>query len=115
MRAIYFSDKELACRCGCGLMPQNELIVKLDTLRTLYGGPLVTTSVARCEAYNKKIGGAPQSPHPLGLAVDIACNDSLERYRLVERFFIAGFKRMEWGTPTWLHFDLAEGHRIFLP
>lgn len=115
MRATYFKDVELACKCGCGYMPQAELVAKLDSLRLLVGEPIVVTSVARCEKHNRAIGGSPKSAHVRGLAADIRCVDSFKRYKLVELFFTVGFRRMEWGTPTWLHFDLVDDPKIFLP
>jgi zinc D-Ala-D-Ala carboxypeptidase len=43
----------------------------LEPLRTALGEPIHITSGYRCEKVNKKIGGAKNSQHVLGQAVDI--------------------------------------------
>lgn len=43
----------------------------LDPLREAWGGPLKITSMYRCPALNKAIGGATNSAHKYALAADI--------------------------------------------
>lgn len=71
MLSANFSRKELDCNCGCGMIPQQSTIDSLQALRQLWGKPLKITSAARCKTYNAKIGGAPNSQHVLGKAVDV--------------------------------------------
>lgn len=59
----YFTDKELACGCGCGLLPPQPLVRMLYTLRLLFNYKILTHSAARCHKYNKQIGGSPNSLH----------------------------------------------------
>lgn len=67
----YFSVKELACsHCNVNGM-QQPMLEKLDLFRVRWGKPLVLTSAYRCEFHNKAIGGAPNSQHVKGLAVDV--------------------------------------------
>ena len=68
----HFTDRELACRCGCGLLPTQELLDALEAVRLIYGRPIHITSGARCEAHNAAVMGAPGSAHIPGLAVDVA-------------------------------------------
>ena len=74
----HFDSSEFACRCGCGFDDVSpELIKVLEDLRTTYDRPITITSGCRCEAHNKKVGGAqktdksPGSQHLYGTAADI--------------------------------------------
>lgn len=51
----------------------DELLMALDHLRHIFGGPLTITSAYRCPQYNLKLGkkAAPNSYHMLGKAVDL--------------------------------------------
>lgn len=74
----HFSRRELDCHCGCDAPPSVEknltaLAIELERLRKQLGNvPLHINSGYRCPAYNKKIGGAPQSQHMLGKAADLS-------------------------------------------
>jgi hypothetical protein len=59
----YFSDSELKCKCGCGLMPNADSVARLYALRIMYGKPMAVTSAARCLKHNKAVGGAIGSTH----------------------------------------------------
>ena len=85
-----FSRYEIQCSCGCDakwISP--ELIEKLQHVRDIIGKPMTITSGVRCEAFNASINGSLVSSHipdedGMGLAVDIACINSIDRYELVE-------------------------------
>ena len=100
----YFTEKELACKCGCGMLPTPQLINQLTYLRELYQKPIIITSGARCSVHNAKVGGAPRSKHLDGIAVDIAA-DSSARYELIRLALAMGV----WGgigvAKTFLHLD----------
>jgi hypothetical protein len=59
----YFHDDELACRCGCGLLPPNGAVERLYALRVLLLRTIQVSSAARCRKHNKKEGGKPGSIH----------------------------------------------------
>jgi uncharacterized protein YcbK (DUF882 family) len=59
----YFTDPELACRCGCGLLPPESSVERLYALRMLYHKAMNITSGARCLKHNKAVGGATGSTH----------------------------------------------------
>jgi len=71
-----FSASEFACRCGCGFgLSEGDLHPSLiplaQAVRYVFGGPLHTSSGARCEAHNDAVGGTTRSKHLTGAAVDL--------------------------------------------
>lgn len=113
----YFSEKELACRCGCGYMPKLVTVALLNQIREDYGKPINVVSGARCKPYNVRIGGATASEHTKGNAVDLARTQELLDFLL---------KRMDHykiciedpdKTVSWIHLDTRErnGWRVFKP
>ena len=109
-----FSRYEVHCSCGCGASwVSPKLIEKLQHVRDVVGKPMTITSGVRCEAFNSSINGSLVSSHMpdadrMGLAVDIACTNSIDRYELVEvaqKFFkrigIAGE-----GKGNFVHLDV---------
>jgi len=72
----YFTQKEFACKCGCGFDEiDHELVQVLDAIREHFDVPCKVNSGCRCEAHNKFVGGAPRSQHLLGKAADIVFRD----------------------------------------
>ena len=71
MNWIYFTEEELACKGTdeCDMHP--EFMDKLIAVREDYNHPMIITSGYRHLAYNDTIGGAKNSPHLYGRAVDI--------------------------------------------
>lgn len=104
----FFTESELMCHCGCKLLPQQSIIDKLDEIRAAYGKAITLTSVKRCEAHNKKIGGAPKSAHVEGIAADLRRSPDLLKFILdnAERFGI--WIEDPTKTATWIHIDLRK-------
>ena len=72
----HFKLKEFACSDGTDkVMYSTTIVAMLEKLRAHYGGPITITSGNRSYAYNKKIGGASNSAHVIGRAVDFVCHD----------------------------------------
>lgn len=69
-----FTPEEVTCRCKCGLMPTEEAMIQIQTLRNLCGFSLPVTSGARCAKHNASVGGAKNSYHVKGMAFDIRVN-----------------------------------------
>lgn len=73
----HFQYKEFVCKCCghlSGLAQENiEALVQyvLDPVREDYGKPIAVNSGYRCPYHNTEIGGASQSQHLKGEAVDI--------------------------------------------
>lgn len=110
-----FSLKEFGCHDGTPV-PQNlmanieELAKNLQVLRDHLGEPIKINSAYRTPAYNKKVGGAPNSQHPLGKAADLRVESLTPRglAAVIEKLIKEG-KMKQGGIgiyPTFTHYDI---------
>ena len=68
----HFSRSEFVCRhCGEYRGDLEHLCEHLERLRAAVGRPCVIVSGYRCPAHNRAVGGASQSRHLYGDAVDL--------------------------------------------
>lgn len=82
-------------------------LVALEDLASFYGGPLYINSSYRTPQQNVKCGGSPTSSHLKGLAFDIKCTNSVDRYKLLDAIHIMGIKR--YGIyKTFIHIDFDD-------
>ena len=84
----WFSDEEVE-----GLDP--KLVQMLDHARGFAHCPFIITSGLRSREHNEAIGGVGDSAHTRGLAVDLRCEGSRTRFRMVSALLLAGFRRIE--------------------
>lgn len=103
-----FTKTECRCRCrrpDCDAKPMDmEFMHKLEALRQEWGRPLLVTSGARCEHWNRKVGGAEHSKHLEGIAADLYFshpNDATAFAALAEKH---GFGGIGLGL-TFVHVD----------
>jgi len=69
-----FTEEELACNhCGENKC-QDKMVSLLQKLRDDVNFPIKISSGYRCPAWNKSVGGHPNSSHMEGLAIDILCS-----------------------------------------
>jgi uncharacterized protein YcbK (DUF882 family) len=61
----------------------SDLLHRLDLLRGLVSEPLNINSSYRSKEYNKSVGGSKNSQHLKGKAVDLHCNNSTLRAKIV--------------------------------
>lgn len=71
-----------------------EFVAKLDWARGRSGVPFIITSGKRSPAENERVGGVDASAHVKGLAVDLRCADSQNRFKMMNALLLAGFKRL---------------------
>lgn len=83
----FFKDEEIE-----GL--DQELVAMLDWSRGRAGVPFQITCGVRNELQNTKIGGVENSSHLRGLAVDLACSDPNDRFKMMQALLLAGFRRI---------------------
>lgn len=109
--AKYFLPSEFkACTPSCSIEQMDQaFLAKLDAVRERAGIPLVLNSAYRSPAWEKKHGRAGTSAHCEGKAVDIRCNASSNRYKIVKAALECGVRRIGIG-PTYIHIDMAGDH-----
>lgn len=101
----HFSRKEIVCRCGCGKDSISPDVVSLLEKIRARVGPLTITSGVRCSKHNRAQGGKADSAHVSGLAVDIACTNSTQRFAIIAAAMKEGCNRI--GVhPSFVHLDL---------
>lgn len=108
----HFKPSEFMCHCGCGEMEVSEKLVDLlEEIRTKVGKPIIIMSGKRCEKHNAEVGGAKNSQHVLGNAVDIKIKD-------MTAHDVQGYLETVFGDrigglgsyKTFTHVDVREGH-----
>lgn len=66
-----FEDTEFACRCCGKYWIHPDVLRGLATFRRIIHRPVIITSAYRCPAHNRAVGGAKNSFHTMGRAVDL--------------------------------------------
>lgn len=103
----YFSESEFTrCVPSCSLNQLSPaLLDRLSAARERAGIPFVITSAYRSREYEFSKGRNGSSSHCLGLAVDIKCSSSFQRYIIVKALMESGFYRI--GVyPRHIHVDI---------
>ncbi len=90
---------------GSGSKMNDEIVHMLDAARKIYGKPMKINSGYRTISHNKKVGGVSSSSHIKGLAADIACSNSVDRFKMLGALKQVGFKRIG-VAGTFIHVDI---------
>lgn len=87
----HFTKAELACKCGCGMLPAQDFMDKIELLRLSVGFALPVTSAARCAKHNAKVSGTGATgPHTTGRAIDFGV-DRQKAYTVMATAMRMGF------------------------
>lgn len=107
--SVYFDEKEFArCSPPCKLGDMDaRFMAKLDLARAKAGIPFVLNCAYRSRAWDLSKGRTGNSAHCSGKAVDIRCNTSANRMKIVQGLLAAGFTRIGIGK-TFVHADNDE-------
>jgi len=90
----YFTENELKCPC-CNLYNiEEDFLFKINLLRDHVGQPLKVNSACRCQKHNQEIGGKDTSDHLTGNGIDISCENSALRFKLIQEALKINFKRV---------------------
>ena len=87
---IYFTVDEMKCSGTGECNMDEEFMRKLIRLREDYGKPMIVSSGYRDISYNTVIGGARNSAHIYGKAVDILCHSN-QAFTLIRLAMMHGF------------------------
>lgn len=106
IKSKYFKEKEFAaCVPSCSLQDmQQHTMDNLDFARKYAGIPFVLNSAYRSPEWEKSKGRTGTGAHTAGCAVDIRCNSSVNRFKIVHACLIAGFTRIGIGK-NYIHVD----------
>lgn len=104
---VFFRPAEIVCRHCSECLISTDLMNALEGLRGQLGRPLVITSGYRCAVHNKNVGGAEQSLHVDGMAVDVVAKNWREKTEILHLAWINGFSGGVGVYPNWLHLDLG--------
>ena len=67
-----FTPAEVACKCGCGMLPEADFMRRVQMARDLFGRPMPVSSGARCPAHNAKESKTGLTgPHTTKRAIDV--------------------------------------------
>ena len=102
----HFSLKEFECPCCKCVRLDEKLLAKLEALRVLWGKSIVITSGYRCERHNRKIGGARNSLHMKGKAVDIKVPER-EQGKILTLCKLLGLRVIPYGRRNFAHIDIG--------
>lgn len=101
----YFKPKEFVCDgVECFDKMQPSTLDMLDKARELARVPFTINSSFRTKEKNEAIRGAKNSAHLRGFAVDIKCNNSIDRFKIIEALTKAGYTRIGIAN-TFIHCD----------
>jgi uncharacterized protein YcbK (DUF882 family) len=92
---------------GSGQLMDKTLLEMLDEVRDKFDKPIHITSGFRTPAHNEKVGGVETSSHLKGLAVDIACKKSTDRFDLINCLLDVGFNRIGIAN-SFIHADIDQ-------
>ncbi len=90
---------------GSGQLMDKTLLEMLDEVRDKFDKPIHITSGYRTEAWNEQIGGVLGSSHTKGLAADLACENSSDRFDLINCILDVGFSRVGIAK-NFIHIDI---------
>ena len=107
MRYFNYSEFDSPDVQGSGQMMDKTLLEMLDEVRDKFDKPIHITSGFRTPAHNEAVGGTEYSSHLKGLAVDIACKKSTDRFDLINCLLDVGFSRIGVGN-TFIHADIDQ-------
>lgn len=111
IKSEFFSESEFKrCTPQCSLQDmQQSLMTKLDRARELAGIPFVITCGYRSSAWDKARGRSGTGAHTTGHAIDIRCNSSSNRWKIVNALLAVGFNRIG-VAKTFIHVDNSTVH-----
>ena len=86
----YFTEDELRCKGTDECCMDEQFMLTLEALRQEFNEPMIISSAYRDLSYNQVIGGAKNSPHLFGKAVDVVISGK-KAYRLIKLAIQYGF------------------------
>jgi uncharacterized protein YcbK (DUF882 family) len=105
MKYFNYSEFDSPDVQGSGQMMDKDFLNLLDLARDRFDKPIYINSGYRTSQHNEDIGGVENSSHLKGLAADIACTKSHDRFELIDIFLDLGINRIGIAD-TFIHVDV---------
>ena len=104
-----FTVAEMACKCGCGSLPDPVFMDWLQHVRNSFSNPMPITSGARCPAHNAAVGGAAESAHMLGMAADVSVSGhaAMRLIGVAHLWGVKGLGLKQHGPSRMVHLDIG--------
>ena len=114
----HFTRGEFACKCGCGQAAmQSDFMGRLQSLRMIWGKPMIITSGYRCANHpSERTKAQPGTgTHSQGIAADIGISgaDAISLLRLALDANFTGVGVNQKGNGRFLHLDILEHPAIW--
>ncbi len=104
----HFDDAELACKCGCGMLPDQDFMERVERVRVDAGFATPVSSAARCPKHNAAVSETGRDgPHTTGRAIDLVV-DRDRAYWIVSLAIKHGFTGIgvqQKGKVRFIHLD----------
>lgn len=109
---LYFNSKDFDSPdlIGSGNKMDKLFIKKLTQARIIANIPFIINSGYRSKSHNAKVGGKKNSSHLKGLAADIKCTNSRDRYIIIKALLVCGFNRIGINK-SFIHVDIDESKK----
>jgi uncharacterized protein YcbK (DUF882 family) len=105
MKYFNYSEFDSPDVQGSGQMMDKDFLNLLDQARDRFDKPININSGFRTPAHNESVGGKENSSHLKGLAADVACIASRDRFELIDIFLDLGINRIGIAD-TFVHIDV---------
>ena len=105
MKYFNYSEFDSPDVQGSGQMMDKDFLNLLDQARDRFDKPININSGFRTPAHNESVGGKENSSHLKGLAADVACIASRDRFELIDIFLDLGINRIGIAD-TFIHIDV---------
>jgi len=105
MKYFNYSEFDSPDVQGSGQMMNRSFLEKLDQARDCFDRPININSGYRTRQHNEEVGGKESSSHLKGLAADIDCRKSKDRFELINIFLDLGINRIGIAD-TFIHIDV---------
>lgn len=107
----YFKEAEFKKCCpSCSLQDMDQAFMnKLDKTRELAGIPFLLSSAYRSPAWDKYKGRSGNGDHTQGCGVDVVCNSSVTRMKILKAAIELGWTRIGVSS-TFIH--IGSGHNL---
>ena len=105
MKYFNYNEFDSPDELGSGKNMNCDLLEMIDKAREIYGKPIRVNSGYRTQSHNHKVGGVDSSSHLKGLAIDVACVRSSDRFEMLTALLEVGFNRIGVAS-TFIHVDI---------